>query len=62
MLTYKIEWKKEGKTGSFTVTGLTDDDCVKTGHDEVESWGGEVIDYYQISPSTKSFVRKLMNT
>lgn len=48
MVTYKIEWEKDGKTGSFKVTGFSDEECVKSGHDEVESFGGEVTDYYQI--------------
>lgn len=59
MLTYKIEWEKEEKTGSFTVTALTDEACIAAGHDEVESFGGEVLDYYQISPSTKPLMRAL---
>lgn len=61
MLTYKIEWEKAGKTGSFKVTASTDDECIKAGHDQVESDGGEVTDYYQISTSTKPLMRKLMN-
>lgn len=61
MLTYNFEWEKEGKTGSFKVTGYTDDECVNTGHAEVEKFGGEVVDYYQTSPSTKQWVKKLMN-
>ena len=59
MLTYKIEWEKEEKAGSFTVTALTDDECIQAGHDEVKNFGGEVLDYYQISPSTKPLVKAL---
>lgn len=61
MLTYKIEWEKDGKTGSFTVTASTDDECITAGHEEVANFGGEVTDYYQIAPSTKPLLNALTN-
>ena len=60
MLVYKIVWEKDGKEGSFEVHGYTDEQCIKDGHAEVESFGGEVTDYYQVSPSTDKLVRKLL--
>lgn len=48
MITYKMVWEKGNKKGSFTVTGLTDDECIKVGHEEAESFDGEVTDYYQV--------------
>lgn len=50
VIKYKIVWEREidGKKGSFTVTGFSDDECIKLGHDEVEYFGCEVIEYYQI--------------
>lgn len=61
MLIYKFEWKKGNKKGSFKVYGTTDEECVKDGHEEIERFGGEVVDYYQISPSTGKLFDKLMN-
>lgn len=60
MLIYKIEWKKDGKTGSFESSGLTDEECIQGGHDEVHSFGGEVTDYYQVYPSTKPLIDKFL--
>lgn len=48
MPVYKIEWIKNGETGHFEVHGSTDEECIKTSHEEVESAGGEVTDYYML--------------
>lgn len=48
MVTYKFEWEKDGRSGNFVITALSDEECVKVGNKEVEDFGGEVLDYYQV--------------
>jgi len=45
----KFEWEniKTGKSGSFTVTAATLDECISIAEEEVGS-NAEILDYYSV--------------
>lgn len=41
-------WVKGDKSGSFTVTADTVDECIETARKETEEDGAELFDYYSV--------------
>ena len=48
METMKFHWELGEKSGSFTVTADSIEECVQLAEEETEKAGAELIDYYSV--------------
>lgn len=44
----RFHWEKDDKSGSFTVTADSDDECIDIAETEIEKAGAELVNYYSV--------------
>jgi hypothetical protein len=44
----RFHWEKQGKTGSFTVTASSVDECIKVAEEEIKKAGAELMDWHSV--------------